>query len=71
MHPAQLISAGDGVLLLASPVVNLLVRALVMLGFIRQLSTLKQARMSLSLSLNASKTSLDDMKYMPMSCQLR
>ena len=69
--PAQLISAGAGVLLSVSAVVNLLVRALVTLGCIRRLRKLKQAKMSLSISLNASKISLDDLKYIPRSCQLR
>ena len=69
--PAQLISAGAGVLLsVRAAVVNLLVRARMILGFIRRLRMLKQAKVSLSISLSTSKVSLDGLKFTPKSRQL-
>jgi hypothetical protein len=59
--PAQVIFAGAGVLLLVSALGCVLVRILVTRGVLRQLRTSKQAKISSSISLNASKISFEDL----------
>jgi hypothetical protein len=71
--PAKLIFAGAGVLLLVSALVYSLVPALVTSGtrIHRRLWMSKQAKMFLSMSSSASKISFEDLKFTPMSYQLR
>ena len=68
--PAKVIFAGAGVLLSVSDLVCLLVRVLVTPRVRRQPKTSKQAKISLSISLSASKISSDDSRFTRRSDQL-
>jgi hypothetical protein len=69
--PANAIFAGAGVLLLVSALVYPLMPALVTSGVHRRLRTSHQAKISLSVSSSASKSSFEDLKFTPKSHQLR
>ena len=69
--PANAIFVGAGVLLLVSSLVCFLVWALVTSEAHRRPRTSKQDRMSLLTSSSASKISFEDLKFTPMSHQLR
>ncbi|KAH9011718.1 hypothetical protein EDB83DRAFT_353024 [Lactarius deliciosus] len=69
--PAKVIFAGAGVLLLVSNLVYLLVKAIMTSMVVRRPRKSKQAKTSLSISLNASKISSDDWRFILRSHRLR